>query len=592
MTTAVTTTSVDAITARVIGGRLTSIAEEMSTKLIRMGFSILIKESEDIGCALLDARGWHLAQSPNVTPLQMRHLPFCVQGMLREIAAAGDTIAPGDVLINNSPYLGASHSPDVAFIVPVFHKGDLVAFAAAAAHHIDIGCSKPGTSVLDAVDAWAEGLQFKGVKIRDRGEDCHPLWKMIADNVRIPSLVIGDMRAQIAACEMGAQRLCDLMDEVGRDQVFAAQQWLEDYSERMLRHEIAELPDGDYRAEGLVDGFQADASPRNKNLKLVVTLKVRGDHLEVDLTGTAPQLDNLPLNMPFEGTVTAAVHTVVRSVLLDSDTHDFVPHNRGIMRALTITAPEGTLVNPRFPAPTLARAMPGCILSDTVVKAFAQIVPEWCCAGSGPLSVFTYTGLGPNGYWVHMDISEGSYGARYAKDGMDAMDMLFSNTRCAPVEEIETVYPLRFLRWELNDYPVGHGRFRGGKGGLRDLQFLTDGYISSEADGHVKAPWGFMGGTDGHPGEMWANPEGESPERLTSKLPGRQAVAGDVYRVVAPNGGGMGPPRDRDPALVLHDVLDGIVSVEEARTVYGVVVDPANRTVDEPATRRLRTGGG
>jgi N-methylhydantoinase B len=591
MNTTAATASIDPISARVIGGRLTSIAQEMSSKLIRMGFSILIKESEDIGCAILDTEGWHLAQSPRVTPLQMGQLPFLVQGMLREVAAEGDTIDSGDVFINNSPYLGASHSPDIAFIVPVFHQGDLVAFAAAAAHHIDIGCSKPGTSVLDAVDAWAEGLQFKGVKIRARGEDCRPLWKMIADNVRIPDLVIGDMRAQIASCEMGAQRLADLMDEVGRERVFAAQHWLEDYSERMLRHEIAQLPDGDYRAEGLVDGFQADPSPRNKNLKLVVTLKVRGDQLEVDLTGTAPQLDNLPLNMPLEGTVTAAVHTVVRSVLLDTETHDFVPHNRGVMRALTITAPEGTLVNPRFPAPTLARAMPGCLLSDTVVRAFAQIVPDRCCAGSGPLSVFTYTGLGATGYWVHMDISEGSYGARFAKDGMDAMDVLFSNTRCAPVEEIETEYPLRFLRWELNDYPVGHGRFRGGKGGLRDLQFLSDGYISSEADGHVKAPWGFAGGTDGFPGEMWANPEGKTPERLTSKLPGRPAVAGDVYRVVAPNGGGMGPPHERDPERVLGDVLDEIVSVDDARDVYGVAVDATGRTVDEAATAALRAAG-
>jgi N-methylhydantoinase B len=583
--------NIDPISARVIGGRLTSIAEEMSSKLIRMGFSILIKESEDIGCALVDADGWHLAQSPNVTPLQMGQLPFVVQGMLREVSAADETIAPGDVFVNNSPYLGASHSPDIAFIVPVFHEGDLVAFAATAAHHIDIGCAKPGTSVLDAVDAWAEGLQFKGVKIRDRGEDCRPLWKMIADNVRIPDLVIGDMRAQIAACEMGAQRLIGLMDEVGRDRVFAAQKWLEEYSERMLRYETALLPDGDYRAEGLVDGFQADPSPRNKNLAIVVTLKVRGDHLEVDLTGTAPQLDNLPLNMPLEGTVTAAVHTVVRSVLLDSETHEFVPHNRGILRAITITAPEGSLVNPRFPAPTLARAMPGCILSDTIVKAFAHVVPERCCAGSGPLNVFTYTGLGESGYWVHMDISEGSYGARFTKDGMDAMDMLFSNTRCAPVEEIETEYPLRFLRWELNDYPVGHGRFRGGKGGMRDVEFLSDGYISSEADAHVRAPWGFAGGTDGHPGEMWANPGHDEPERLTSKLPGRPAVKGDVYRVVAANGGGMGPPRERDLDLVLGDVLDGIVTIEEAREVYGVVVDTAGGAVDETATAVLRGAG-
>jgi hypothetical protein len=162
---------------------------------------------------------------------------------------------------------------------------------------------------LDAVDVWAEGLQFLGLKIRDEGLDNRALWKLIENNVRVPRLVIGDMRAQVAAAEMGAQRLTGLMDEVGRERVFAAQHWLEDYSERMLRHEIAQLPDGDYTAEGLVDGFPDDPSPRNRNLRLVVTLRVRGDELEIDLTGTAPQLDNLPLNMPLEGTVTSCVLT-------------------------------------------------------------------------------------------------------------------------------------------------------------------------------------------------------------------------------------------------------------------------------------------
>ena len=577
----------DPVTARVIGGRLTSIAQEMSSKLVRMGFSILIKESEDIGCALVDTEGWQLAEALDVTPLQMGPIPYYVRGVLSELERTGGEVNPGDVFIHNSAYLGASHSPDIAFIVPVFHQDELVAFSATTAHHLDIGGGRPGTSVLDAVDVWAEGLQFRGLKIRDRGVDCQPLWKLIEDNVRVPQLVIGDMRAQIATCEMGAERLIALLGDVGRGPVFAAQHWLEDYSERMLRHEIAELPDGEYSAEGIVDGFPDH--PVHRELPIAVTLRVRGDELEIDLTGTAPQLDNLPLNMPLEGTVTSAILTVVRSVLLDTETHAPVPQNRGIMRPLQITAPPGTLVNPTFPAPTLARAMPACILADTVVRAFAEIVPERCCAGCGPLSVFTYSGLDAGRYWVHMDISEGSYGARLAKDGMDAMDTLFTNTRGAPVEEIETEYPLRCTRWELNDYPVGHGRFRGGKGGVRDFEFLSDGYVSSEADGHLSAPWGMDGGRAGHPGGMWANPDGAAPEKLTSKLPGRPASAGEVYRVVAANGGGSGSPRERDPQLVLADLLDGIVSPDEARDVYGVVVDARREAVDEPATAALRS---
>jgi len=292
--------------------------------------------------------------------------------------------------------------------------------------------------------------------------------------------------------------------------------------------------------------------------------------------------------MPFEGTVMCSVFTVVRSVLLDTDNHEPVPQNRGIARALQVTAPEGCLANPRFPAPTLARVMPACILTDTLVKAFAEIVPERCCAGCGTLAILSYSGVEKGSYWVHMDIHEGSYGARWTKDGMDALDTLFTNTRCAPIEEIETEYPLRCVRWELNDYEVGHGQYRGGKGGLREFQFLTDGYISSEADGQRHRPWGLAGGGSAHPAEIWViDPEGKT-EQLSSKLPGRSTRAGEVYRLVAANGGGTGSALQRDPSAVLDDWLDGIVSIEEAAEAYGVVIDPGSRIVDEGATAARR----
>jgi N-methylhydantoinase B len=537
----------DPITAQVIGGRLNSIALEMARKLIRMGFSIIIKESEDIGAAITDADGGQLAEA-DTTPLQMGPIPYYVRGMKKALADRGEEINEGDVFIHNSPYLGASHSPDLGLIVPVFKDGELVAFSATTAHHMDIGCAKPGTSVIDAVDEWAGGLRFEGLKLRDRGQENTALWQMIAQNVRIPNLVIGDIQAQIAAAEIGARRLLDLMDEMGADQVFAAQRWFEDYSERMLRQEIAALPDGDYSAEGFIDGFPDLDDADKRDLRVAVTLRVRGDDLEIDLTGTAPQLNDLPLNMPLEGTVMCSVYTVVRSVLLDSDNHEPVPQNRGIGRPLTVTAPEGCLANPTFPAPTLARCLPACILTDTLVKAFARVVPERCCAGCGTLAILSYSGVQDGNYWVHMDIHEGSYGARWDKDGMDAMDTLFTNTRCAPVEEIETEYPLRVERWELNDYEVGHGQFRGGKGGVREFRFLTDGYISSEADGQRHRPWGLAGGMSAHPAEIWSiAPDGRT-EQLSSKLAGRSTRKGEIYRLVAANGGGTGSPAERDPA--------------------------------------------
>jgi N-methylhydantoinase B len=569
----------DPITAQVIGGRLNSIALEMARKLIRMGFSIIIKESEDIGAAITDADGWQLAEA-DTTPLQMGPIPFYVRGVKQVLAERGEVIRPGDVFIHNSPYRGASHAPDLGLIVPVFRDDELIAFSATTAHHMDIGCAKPGTSVIDAVDEWAGGLRFEALKLREEGRDNRMLWQMIADNVRIPRLVIGDIEAQIAAAQIGAQRLLALMDEMGTETVFEAQRWFEDYSERMLRQEIAALPDGDYAAEGFVDGFPDDPDPAKRDLRIAVTLRVRGDELEVDLTGTAPQINDLPLNMPFEGTVMCSVFTVVRSVLLDSDNHEPVPQNRGIARTLNVTAPEGSLANPRFPAPTLARVMPACILTDTLVKAFASVTPERCCAGCSPLAILSFSGVTDGAYWVHMDIHEGSYGARWSKDGMDAMDTLFTNTRCAPIEEIETEYPLRARRWELNDNPVGHGQFRGGKGGLREWEFLSDGYISSEADGQRHRPWGLAGGMSAHPAEIWVtDPSSGQSESLSSKLPERSTKRGEVYRLVAGNGGGTGSPLDRDPELVLEDWLDGIITLDDAGEIYGVVIDPSSAEV-------------
>ena len=576
----------DPIKARVIQGRLNQIALEMSRKLIRMGFSIIIKESEDIGCAIVDAQGWQFCEA-DTTPLQVGPTPWIVQGILKLLRERGQEIHPGDIFIHNDPYLGASHSPDIAFVQPIFYQDELVGWSCAAAHHMDIGCAKPGTSVIDAVDEWAGGLRFRALRIRSRGVENESMWTMIADNVRTPKLVMGDMRAQIASCELGAQRLVDLMDKVGRDEVLAAKAWYEQYSERMLRSEIASIPDGDYTAEGMVDGFPDDPDPGNKRLPLVVTLRVRGDELEVDLTGTAPQLDNLPLNMPLQGTVMCSIFTAVRSVLLDSATHEAVPQNRGLVRPIKVTAPAGSMVNPNFPAPTLARCLPAVLLTDTVIKAFAQVIPERCCAGCGALAVFSYSGVQNGNYWVHMDIHEGSYGARWQKDGMDAMDTLMTNTRCAPIEEIETEYPLRCERWELNDRPVGHGQFRGGKGGIREFRYLTDGHFSSEADNQLQAPWGLNDGSAGVPAEMWVR-SSDGDERIHSKQTGRRAKQGQVFVADSPNGGGVGSPLLRDPAMVRQDVLDDIVTFEESREVYGVVLDRDTYDLDEQGTDKLR----
>ncbi|WP_037064093.1 hydantoinase B/oxoprolinase family protein [Pseudonocardia acaciae] len=586
-------TRVDPITASVVAGTLESIADEMAHKLTRMSYSSIIRESEDFGCALLDADTQQLAESRLSTPLQAGPIPGYVRGVLRRFDEIGGRFEPGDVVMHNHTYYGASHGPDVGFIVPVFlGSGDdteLIGYSVTTAHHLDIGALSPGScGIVDAPDAYAEGLQFNAIKVYERGQRQEWVWRLLRDNIRAADLVVGDMEAQIAAARIGADRMLELVGRFGRDTLLDASADLLDYSERMLRNKIAELPDGTYRAEGTVDGFLDHPDPRYRDLKISVALTVAGDEITVDLAGTDEQID-LPLNMPFVGTVDIAIYVVVRSILLDSARTGHVPANSGLYRPITITAPEGTLVNPRYPAPVIARFCPGNVLAATVMQALSEVVPTQVSAGIGNLKVVAYSGLRPSGdYWVYMDITEGSYGGRYRKDGLDAVDTLYANTRNNPIEDIEAHYPLRVGRYELSEMSAGPGVWRGGYGSVRDIEFREAGGFSMEGDGNTVAPAGLFGGRVGTTGQAVLNP-GASATGLPSMSPYRKARAGDVLRTVSPSGGGYGDPLERDPSAVLDDVLDGLVTMEAARDDYGVVIGP-DFTVDLDGTERLRRG--
>jgi N-methylhydantoinase B len=343
-----------------------------------------------------------------------------------------------------------------------------------------------------------------------------------------------------------------------------------DYSERLMRQAIAMAPDGVYRAETAIDGFLDSPDPAKKELPIVVTLTIKGDEILVDLTGTAPQVPDRPINMPFEGTVDIAVWLTIRSILLDTATHGHIPVNAGLMRPITITAPKGCLANPVFPAPTIARFAPGNQLADTVMKALAQAVPHQVSAGIGNLKVIAFSGLKPDGdHWVHMEIFEGSYGGRHGMDGMDAVDTLFANTRNNPIEDIESHLPLRVTRYELREDVVGAGRWRGGLGAVREFVFLSDGGVSVEGEGHRYRPWGFDGGLPGQPAKLTYRRVDGGTEELPSKMPYRAAKAGDSFLAVGPAGGGYGRPQDRDPAKLREDVLDGFISEATAASVFG-----------------------
>ena len=439
----IATPRVDPVTSTIINGALDNIAVEMGFKLMRMSYSSIIRESEDFGAAICDAQGRQLCECRHSTPLQSGPIPGYVQGILKALSKRGDTIKEGDVFVHNDPYNGASHAPDIGFCMPIFHREVLIGFSMTTAHHLDIGSCEPGSvGIVKCADAFAEGLRLCAVRVYENNEPIDAVWQLLRDNVRVPDLIIGDMQAQIAACEVGKTRFLELADRYGTATLSNAIEDLFDYSERLMRKQIETIPDGKYSQTGYVDGYIDAADQSLKNLPIAVTVEVKGSNLSVDLTGTAPQVEGHAVNMPFVGTVDVAIWLTLRSMLLDSESFGDVPQNAGLYRPIEITAPPGCLANPVFPAPTIARVMPGNILADTLMHALAPVIPKQVSAGIANLKAIGFSGLRDGNQWVHIEIFEGSYGGRYGKDGMDSVDTLYANTRNNPIEDIETHAPL------------------------------------------------------------------------------------------------------------------------------------------------------
>ena len=413
------------------------------------------------------------------------------------------------------------------------------------------------------------------------------MWQLLRDNIRVSDLVVGDMEAQIAAARIGAERLAALIEHYGYERFTASCDAVMAYAERLMRQAIAALPDGDYTARTMIDGFVDSPDPQKRHLPIIATVRVRGDEIEVDLTGTADQVADRPINMPFQGTVDVAVWLTVRSVLLDTAVRGHVPVNDGLLRPIKITAPLGSLANPIFPAPTIARFCPGNQLADTVMKALAQTVPEQVSAGIGNLKVIAFSGMRMGKHWVHMEIFEGSYGGRAGLDGMDAVDTLYANTRNNPIEDIESHLPLRVARYELREGASGAGEWRGGLGSVREFVYLSDGGASVEGEGHDFPPWGFAGGKPGKPAELMLIRRDGTGELLPSKVPHMQIHAGERFVCIGPAGGGYGDPFARTPERIREDVADDLLSADAARRDYSVVLTSLG-AVDEAETSRLR----
>ncbi|NHM32481.1 hydantoinase B/oxoprolinase family protein [Neobacillus terrae] len=576
--------NIDPVTLGVIAGSLNAIAKEMALVLYRMAYSSIIRESEDLGAGLFDEDGNELCESDS-SPMHIGSLPGYIAGVKHFLK---DDIQDGDVILHNNPYYGASHTPDLAVIVPIFYKDKLVAYAANTGHVLDVGGMSPGLMV-DVVDVFAEGKHYNALKLYSKGVKNEEIWKHVLENVRTPKENKGDIEAMIASARLGRKRYLELIERYDLETLKSAERRWMDYSEQMLRKEIEKLPDGIYKAPtGWLDD---DGRNYGVPLRIETSLEIRGSEIIVDLTGSSPQVET-GYNVPFSGSTLPAIYTIVRSILLDeANSEVFVPQNSGIFRPIKVIAPLGTIFNPRFPASCFARFNQVNRLADQVNLAFSQILPTKTTAGnSAHIHANSYAGVNPDSgsYWISIEINEGSYGGRYGKDGLDGVDTLVANTRNNPVEELEMRTPMRCHRYELREEEPAAGKWRGGIGIAREWEFFTNTLFTGEGDRHYDPPKGVRGGRDGETGALVLNRRTENEKNLHAKVTNYKINAGDTLLIKTPSAGGYGNPFERIPEDVLEDVLDQYISLETARDVYGVVINSEGK-LDLSATSELRS---
>jgi N-methylhydantoinase B len=552
---------VDAVDLEVVKASLSGIVQEMQNSLFRTGFSTIVRESQDASCALMNAKGEVVAQHV-VLPLHLGAFPACCGAVIAEF---GNTIAEGDAFLINHPYEGGSpHAPDICVINPVFCEGALFGFCGSIAHKSDIGGPVPGSCSGQAREIFNEGLHLPAVRYWRAGKPLLDIERIIGANSRTPELVLGDIRGQLGADRLGEKRLNELAAKYGREKILACYERLFEMSESTLRQALSEWPDGWFEAERFVDD---DGVELERPVRVHVVVDKRGDSIHFDFSGSADQT-NGPANVRPPLVQAACAYCLISLI----DPRTFV--SQGLLRAFSMAAREGSVLNPRFPAPVNTYNPTVHALVDAVYAALSNIVPEKVRAdGSGSRSIViggrsTYTGKG----YVQYEIIAGGAGARATKDGASGITVNQSNAMIAPVEIIESEFPTRILRFELIRDSGGAGTFRGGLGIRREYLNLEDARFSIRSMKHIIPPNGIAGGKPGRTGAIWINPGGKDAKRLPTRYADYPLRAGDIFRLDTPGGGGYGDPLRRDNERVLADVREGFVSPDAAERDYGVTV--------------------
>ena len=571
-----TTTKMDPVTLEILWSRLISIVEESESTLVRTSFSPIVGEADDHAAALLDVNGNILAQTPSGMPAFIGILGHTTRVLLQHFPP--DTLKPNDVLTTNDPWICCGHLNDLNLLRPIFYKGKIVAYTANTAHLTDIG----GRNSAESVDLFEEGLRILPSKLYDGGKPNEEIYKFLRANSRVPDQMVGDMNAQLAATEIAERRLVEMLEEYGLDDLEDVASEIQSRTEQVVRERISKLPDGDYYGAVKSDGF-------DKTLDITVKVSIQGDSIIIDYDGTSPQVPhgiNCPLNLTYAESVWPI------RVALASD----IPTTEGSLKPISVTAPEGTILNPRFPAAVYSRTVVVHNVHAAIFQALSALAPEHLDprhiqANSGCIWGFRFRGDWTEKWkpgWVSGDqfvssyIGNGGQGATGAKDGQFCMSYP-DNCSNMPIEVIENRTPIMFVSKEVTQDSGGAGVYRGGPGQTIKLRVLSDVPIAYASNGDKvnNAPIGLHGGKHGGNGFIARNGE-PMPARVWNRV-----EEGDIITHRTPGGGGYGDPQTREPDAVLADVRSGLISLEGARRDYAVAITD-DLMLDSDETDRLR----
>ncbi len=565
----------DPITLEILWRRLISIVDEADASVARTAFSSLLRDAHDYTCMFTDSRGQELVQGTFCTPGQAGAMALGVKALINSIAV--DAYQPGDVFIVNDPWLLAGHLNDVCVMSPIFYKERPVAFTACVFHHSDIG----GRVASDNRQVYEEGIFIPPLKLYEAGVLNESVLELIRWNVRTPEEVTGDIRSQVAANHVCAQKVVEMLEDEGLDTLDDLADEIIDRTEKSMRAAISKIPNGTYPYEGIIEG-----AGKREDITLKVTVEVKDSDIHIDFDGTSSQVDwggNVVYNFTY-----AYVFMAVKSAF-DPD----IPINEGAIRPVKMTAPEGTVVNCKFPAAVAARMQIGHFMTEMVFKALAAATPDNIIAESGgtPAQTNIFYGKRHNAApWLTMIIRGGGLGAGSRMDGHHCA-IFPANGANTPVEIFESDTPLIVEERSLVCDSGGPGKMRGGLGRKMTIRVPDDEYapqgptsIAIQAGRYKYPPHGLFGAGPGAGARFLVNEQTGDPSGLTLCLPG------DVIQFASAGGGGYGDALQRDPQAVEADVVNGYVSIEKAREDYGVVIDPATLKVNPAATEKVRAG--